>query len=244
MSQIDPIAEPNSAYPAELGDPHGRFQFPPWANYLVPAGVILAIAVVTYVPVVLSLGLSPITTDVGYQPKQPLPFSHELHAGQLKMDCRYCHSTVEEASFAAIPPTATCMNCHAAIKSESPLLTAVRESYTTGQSLNWIRVHDLPDFVYFNHSAHVNKGIGCVSCHGRIDQMAEIRQSQPISMGWCLKCHRQPEQHLRPRDQVTHMDWDSLVETGRSQTDLGRELKQSYHIRSMDSLTSCTTCHR
>ncbi len=220
------------------------FRFPPWANYLVPAGVLLAIGVLTYIPLLLSLALSPVTTDVGYQPKQPVPFSHKVHAGDLKIDCRYCHSTVEQTAFAAVPPTQTCMNCHAAIKAESPLLEPVRSSYTDGTAVAWVKVHDLPDFVYFNHSAHINQGIGCATCHGRIDQMEEVWQSQPVSMGWCLNCHRAPEQHLRPRDQITRMDWDPLAMAGRAQSELGSALKTSLHIQSMETMTSCTTCHR
>lgn len=228
----------------EAASPHARFQFPPWANYLVPAGVLLAIGVLTYIPVLLSLVLSPQTTDVGYQPKQPVAFSHAMHAGQLKMDCRYCHSTVEDAGFAAIPSTTMCMNCHAAIKGESELLLPVRDSFADGTALTWIKIHDLPDFVYFNHSAHINKGVGCVTCHGRIDEMAEVYQHEPISMGWCLNCHRQPESHLRPRELVTDMSWDPVRDAGKTQFELGRELRESYHVQSIEYMTSCTTCHR
>lgn len=213
-----------------------RFRFPAWANYMVPAGVLLAIGVLTYIPVLLTLGFSARTTDVGYQPVQPVPFSHKVHAGTLGMDCRYCHSTVEKTAFAAIPPTQVCMNCHAAIRSESELLSPVRESYSDGEPVSWIKVHDLPDFVYFNHSAHINKGVGCASCHGRIDEMEEVRQSEPISMSWCLECHRQPERHLRPREEVTNMSWV----TGAA----GEELKSRYQVQSTEYLTSCTTCHR
>jgi menaquinone reductase, multiheme cytochrome c subunit len=224
--------------------PASKFLFPRWANYLVPAGVLLAIGVLTYVPVLLSLGLSPLTLDVGYKPVQPIPFSHKLHAGDLQIDCRYCHSTVEKTAFAAIPPTQVCMNCHAAVKSESGLLAKMRTSYSEGSPIEWIKIHDLPDFVYFNHSAHINKGVACVTCHGRIDQMEEVYQSEPISMGWCLNCHRQPERYLRPRDQITQMDWDALRATGKTQPELGAELKAIYHIESRQTMTSCTTCHR
>ncbi len=220
-----------------------RFAFPRWANYLVPAGVILAIGILTYIPVLLSMSMSPLTTDVGYRPLQPLPFSHKVHAGDLQIDCRYCHSTVEKTAYAAIPATQVCMNCHASIKSESPLLEQMRSSYGDGGAIAWIKVHDLPDFVYFNHAAHVSHGIGCVTCHGRIDQMEEVYQSEPISMGWCLRCHRQPELHLRPRDQITNMEW-SAAAMGQSQATLGAELKSHYGILSETFMTSCTTCHR
>ncbi len=175
-----------------------RFLFPRWANYLVPGLVIMAIGVLTYVPLVLGLFLSPQTTDVRYRPQQPVPFSHELHAGQLQMDCRYCHCTVEETAFAAIPTTKICMNCHASIKSESEKLQLVRDSYSTGKPVNWVKVHDEPDFVFFNHAIHVNQGVACVSCHGRIDQMETVYQHEPLSMAWCLQCHRNPANHLRP----------------------------------------------
>jgi NAD-dependent SIR2 family protein deacetylase len=220
-----------------------RFLFPPWANYLVPGLVILAIGVLTYVPLVLGLFLSPQTTDVRYRPQQPLPFSHELHAGQLQMDCRYCHSTVEQTAYAAIPSTKVCMNCHASIKSESEKLQLVRESYTSGQSVSWVKIHDEPDFVFFNHAAHVSKGVGCVSCHGRIDQMETVYQHEPLSMAWCLRCHRNPTNQLRPRSEITNMQWDSST-TGKSQTDLGAELFRHYQIQDTVLMTSCTTCHR
>lgn len=239
MDRNDQVGLPGDAEAATVW-----FRFPAWANYLVPAGVLLAIGALTWVPVLLSLALSPVTTDVGYQPKQPVPFSHRVHAGDLKIDCRYCHSTVEQAAFAAVPPTQTCMNCHASIGAASPLLEPVRNSFAEGSAVAWIKVHDLPDFVYFNHAAHVNQGIGCATCHGRIDQMDEVWQSQPISMGWCLRCHRAPERHLRPRDQVTRMDWDPVSMTGLTQEELGAKLTQSHHIQSMESLTGCTTCHR
>ncbi len=224
--------------------PKGKYLFPRWANYLVPIGVVSAIAVLTYIPVVLWLGLSPRTLDVGYQPEQPIPFSHKIHAGDLQIDCRYCHSTVEQAAFAAIPATVVCMNCHASVRTESESLAKMRSSYTDGTPINWIKVHDLPDFVYFNHSAHVNHGVACVTCHGRVDQMDRVYQSEPISMGWCLNCHRDPEPFLRPREQITNMDWDSLTATGKTPEELGTELMSMYDIQSKETMTSCTICHR
>ncbi len=221
-----------------------RFQFPRWANYLFPALLVAAIGVLTYLPLLGTLALSPKTRAVGYRPIQPIPFSHAIHAGKLQMDCRYCHTTVEQAAFAAIPPTQTCLNCHASIKSESPLLQPMRTSFEKGTPLSWIKVHDLPDFVYFNHSAHVNKGVACVTCHGQINEMEEVRQDQPLSMAWCLECHRSPETSLRPRDQVTNMSWDALAATGKSSSELGRELSEEYHIQSQAFMTSCSTCHR
>lgn len=188
-----------------------------------------------------AFGASPKTTAVGYQPAQPVPYSHAMHVGKLGMDCRYCHSTVEKAAFAAIPPTQTCMNCHASIKTASEKTKLLRESWETGKPIEWVRVHDLPDYVYFNHSAHVNKGVGCVSCHGRIDQMEVVKQVQPLSMSWCLDCHRNPENHLRPVDKVTDMAWQP---PGGDQRKNALTLKGQYHIRDATYMTSCTTCHR
>lgn len=220
-----------------------RFYFPRWANYLFPVALIATIFGLTYTPLVLTLGLSPKTRAIGYQPEQPIPFSHAVHAGKLKMDCRYCHTTVETAAFAAIPPTQTCLNCHAAINSESLKLKPVRDSYEQGTPVSWVKVHDLPDFVFFNHSAHVNKGVGCQECHGQINEMEVVRQVKPLSMAWCLECHRSPQEHLRPRDQVTSMTWD-VSSTGKSPSELGAELAAEYHVQSPEFMTSCTTCHR
>jgi hypothetical protein len=144
--------------------------------------------------------------EVGYQPEQPVDYSHKLHAGDLGIDCRYCHSTVERSSFAAIPATETCMNCHAKVRTDSEKLLPVRESWANDQPIPWVRVHNLPDFVYFDHSAHLAAGVGCVSCHGRVDQMPKVRQVEPLSMGWCLDCHRNPGPNLRNPADVTKMD--------------------------------------
>ena len=160
-----------------------------------------------YATLIVYFGFSPKATDVGYTPEQPVPYSHALHVGQLGVDCRYCHNTVETTAHAAIPPTQTCMNCHSHIRASSEQLIPVRSSYATGMPVEWIRVHDLPDFVYFNHSAHVRRGVGCVSCHGRIDTMDVVYQVEELSMGWCLDCHRNPERHLRPAEYVTQLDW-------------------------------------
>jgi hypothetical protein len=217
--------------------------FPALANYLLPMLIVLGIGGLTYTPVLLGLAFDPNTTDVGYAPDQPVPFSHALHAGQLGMDCRYCHSTVEKAAFAAIPPTATCMNCHNTIHETSPRLAPVRESFNTGKPVDWVKIHDLPDFATFNHSIHVNKGIGCVTCHGRVDKMEVVTQVKSLSMSWCLDCHRAPEKNLRPRDQVTNMTWDPVKDAGKTQLELGLELKQEYKIRNIAYMTSCSTCH-
>ena len=171
---------------------------------------------------------------------QPIPFSHAHHVGGEGFDCRYCHTSVETSSFAGLPPTQTCMNCHSQIWRTSPTLEPVRASFRTDQSISWTRVHDLPDFVYFNHSIHVAKGVGCESCHGRVDKMPLMRQAANLRMEWCLNCHRHPEQYVRPREFITTMGY---VPAG-DQEEIGRHLVQEYHIQDARQLTSCSTCHR
>lgn len=193
-----------------------------------------------YAVAVINFGFSPRATDVGYAPVQPVPYSHAAHAGRLGMDCRYCHSTVEETSHAAIPPTQTCMGCHTKILTDSPRLTPVRESFATGEPVRWVKVHDLPDYVYFNHSAHVNRGVGCVECHGRIDTMEVVYQHEPLSMGWCLDCHRNPEPRLRDpvADRVTDMTW--APPGGEDRAAYGARVRTKYNI---NPSTDCSTCH-
>ena len=169
-----------------------RFYFPSWVNRIVPLGGILLLLGSVYVVAVAAYGTSPKTTNVGYSPKQPFPFSHKLHVGTLKMDCRYCHTTVDKAAHAAVPATQTCVNCHSAanpdgsvansaIHTSSEKLLGVRESQATGKPIEWERIHDLPDFVYFDHSVHVNRGVSCVSCHGRVDKMDQVYQAEPLT---------------------------------------------------------------
>jgi hypothetical protein len=150
---------------------------------------------------------SPKNTQVGYAPEQPVPYSHKLHAGELGIDCRYCHANIERSQEAMIPPTQACMGCHAIVKPDSPKLAALRDSWTSGNPIAWVRVHRVADYVYFDHSVHLAAGVGCVSCHGRIDQMEVVRQDKPLNMGWCLECHRDPGPNLRPKDQITNMTW-------------------------------------
>jgi hypothetical protein len=213
------------------------FHFPRWTNhlfYLIPAG---ALGGAVYAVVLVWFGLSPNTLAVGYAPPQEVPFSHALHAGELGLDCRYCHNTVESMAHAAVPPAATCMNCHEHIAADSEVLKPVRESYAGGEPVKWVRVHDLADYAYFDHSAHVNRGVGCVSCHGRIDQMEVVTQQKPLSMGWCLECHRNPEPHLRPLDQITNMRW--TAPTDEVQAAALQQVKDRAHPQE-----SCSTCHR
>jgi menaquinone reductase, multiheme cytochrome c subunit len=190
-----------------------------------------------YLLVIAYYGGAPSTTAVGYAPKQPVPYSHALHAGKLGIDCRYCHTTVENAAFAAVPPTQTCINCHATIRSKSDKLALVRESYVTGEAIPWVKVHDLADYVYFDHRAHVSHGVGCVECHGRVDKMEVVTQVKTLSMAWCLDCHRHPEPHLRQPELVTQMDW----KPGDDQAARGAELRRRFDINPSQD---CYTCHR
>jgi hypothetical protein len=183
---------------------------------------------------------SPYTTGVGVVQPQPVQFSHEHHVGGLGIDCRYCHTTVEISPFAGMPPTHTCMTCHSQIWNDSPILAPVRESYRTGSPLAWTRVHDIPDYVYFDHSIHINKGIGCVSCHGRVDRMALMAKAEPMTMEWCLDCHRAPERQIRPKEFVFAMDWTPAED----QLTLGRRLLAEYHIPDGQRLSDCYICHR
>ena len=184
-----------------------------------------------------ALNRSSYGTGVDVARQQPVQFSHKHHAGELGIDCRYCHTGVERAAVAGVPPTATCINCHAQIWNDSPFLEPVRESFRTGQSLQWIKVHDLPDFAYFNHGAHVQKGVGCVTCHGRVDQMNQIWQHASLQMEWCLDCHRHPANYVRPREHVFEMAW----EPDEPQATLGARLVKEYDIHTR---TDCDTCHR
>jgi hypothetical protein len=179
-------------------------------------------------------------TQAGVVREQPVPFSHEHHVSGLGIDCRYCHLSVEVSSFAGIPATEICMNCHSQVWADSPMLTPVRESFRTGRSIPWTRVHNLPDFAYFNHSIHVRKGIGCVTCHGRVDRMPLMWQVASLQMEWCLECHRAPERFVRPVEHVFDVDW----QPSEDQLTLGRRLVKAYNIASADHLTSCSVCHR
>jgi hypothetical protein len=171
---------------------------------------------------------------------QPVPFSHEHHVGVLGIDCRYCHTSVEHSSFAGLPPTKTCMNCHSQIWVGSDMLRPVRDSYQNERSIRWARVNNLPGFVYFDHSIHVHKGVGCVECHGRIDRMPLTYQAHSLLMEWCLDCHRDPAPHLRPREEVFNMAW----EPPENQEELGKALMDKYKVRDAIRLTSCSVCHR
>ena len=228
--------------------------FPRWVNYIRPLVVVGAVGGLLYATVLVWFGFSPKALAVGYAPQQPVPYSHALHVGKLGMDCRYCHNTVENAGFAALPATQTCMNCHANVKPDSPKLKPVHESWRTGKPLEWVQVHRLPDYAYFNHAAHVNHGVSCVSCHGRVDQMDVVQQVAPLSMGWCLDCHREPEKHLRPKDQVTNLAWKptdhpmakekGITDEAEAQKLVGAHYKAEYKIHEPQYMQACSTCHR
>ena len=183
---------------------------------------------------------SPYNLQVGYAPQQPVPYSHQLHVGELGLDCRYCHANVERSAEAMIPPTQTCMGCHAVIHPESARLEPVRKSWETNESVPWVRVHKLPDHAYFDHSVHLTAGVGCVSCHGRVDQMEVVTQQEPLSMGWCLECHRDPGPNLRPQDQITNMSWEP--DEGWLGTNGDGELAQ--HLAAVNPPEHCSGCHR
>jgi hypothetical protein len=180
---------------------------------------------------------SPRFTDVGYQPVQPVPYSHRLHAGELQIDCRYCHASVEVSPVANVPPTQTCMNCHRLIARTSEALQPVRDSAASGQPIRWVRVHELPEYAYFDHHAHVRAGIGCVSCHGHVEQMDVVRQVQPLSMGWCLDCHRNPQPQRRPLSEITNMSWMPA-------RDPAARARQLAGLPPVAPPVHCSGCHR
>jgi hypothetical protein len=184
-----------------------------------------------------AINRSPYVTQAGVVVAQPVPFSHKHHVAGMGIDCRYCHTSVEDAAFAGMPSSKTCMSCHSQIWMTAPMLEPVRESYRSDQSIAWTRVHDLPDFAYFNHSIHVKKGIGCATCHGEVDQMPLAWRENTLNMEWCLSCHREPEKFVRPRESVFDMRWQPPDDGGA----LGAELVRRYHI---ESKTNCSICHR
>ncbi len=211
--------------------------FERWANELP-----LRIAAASLVAGGLVVGgiwyfFSPSYTDVGYQPEQPVAYSHKLHAGDLGINCLYCHATVDRAPVAVVPPTETCLNCHRVVKQNSPLLASIRESASSNRPMAWVRVHNLPGFSYFDHRPHLRAGVGCASCHGRIDKMDVVAQSQPLSMSWCLDCHRNPDPHLRPSHEVTNMDWSPPKDQLQSAALIKKAKK-------LNPPLDCAACHR
>jgi len=211
--------------------------FPKWTNKLP---TIAAIVVPLFAALVIFLVwyyASPKFVDAGYRPVQPVPYSHKLHAGDLGIDCRYCHTSVETSRNANVPPTQICMNCHKIILLESERLLPVRESWASGNPIEWIRVHKLPDYAYFDHSVHIAAGVGCQSCHGNVAAMEVVQQMEPLSMSWCLNCHRDPDMSLRPRDQITNTNWTPP----KDQLEFAKRVRREKNI---NPPTDCSTCHR
>jgi len=213
--------------------------FPKWTNW-IPLKVVICVGVVgTVVVGGVWYYFTPKYTRVGYMPTQPVPFSHAVHVEQLGMDCRYCHSFVEVAAHSNVPSTQTCMACHTQIRATSPKLEAVRESWKTGKPVSWVQIHKLPDFAYFNHAVHVNRGVSCFSCHGPVNEMQTVWQDQPQSMSWCLDCHLAPENFLRPPGEVYNMKWKPAA--GESQREIGMKLKDAWEVKPP---VTCGGCHR
>ncbi len=207
------------------------------ANTIARVSIVGAVVLITGLLVVADqVQRSPWVTGVAVAREQPIQFSHERHVAGNGIDCRYCHTSVEDSAFAGIPPTKTCMNCHSQIFANAPFLEPVRESFRSGKSLQWTRVHDLPDFVHFNHGIHVNKGVGCTTCHGPVDKMPLMWLSSTLQMEWCLNCHRNPEKYVRPKAEVFNVAY----QPPSNQLELGKRLVAEYQIQ---KLTSCSTCH-
>jgi hypothetical protein len=219
----------------------GRGQiFSPNANHLARWGIVGAVIFVALTGVCVSgVWWSPYMTRQGMALDQPVPFSHKHHNGGLGIDCRYCHTTVETGSSAGMPPTETCMTCHSQVWTDAPVLQPVRDSWATDRPIKWNRVHDTPDFVFFNHGIHVQKGIGCSTCHGRVDEMPMMRQEHTLWMKWCLECHRHPEKQIRPKSEIFNMAYVAP----KNQDELGRRLVAEYNVHTAQ-LTDCSMCHR
>jgi len=218
--------------------------FPKWTNWLPLALGLGAVLVGGGVATGVTFYLTPKYTRAGYQPVQPVPFSHQIHAGQLGLDCRYCHNGVEKSWFANLPGASTCMNCHNQVLKDDPRLQIVRDSAETGKPIPWVQVHKVPDYVYFNHQVHVRRGMSCVECHGRVDQMDEVKHDKSFSMSFCLDCHRDPAAAIRPVDKVTKLGWQwstNAAEAAKLQESEGKKLVD--HMR-VESLQSCSACHR
>jgi hypothetical protein len=218
--------------------------FPKWTNWLPLALGLGAALVGGGVATGVTIYLTPKYTRAGYQPVQPVPFSHQIHAGQLGLDCRYCHNGVEKSWFANLPGASTCMNCHNQVLKDDPRLQIVRDSAETGKPIPWVQVHKVPDYVYFSHQVHVRRGMSCVECHGRVDQMDEVSHEKSFSMSFCLDCHRDPASAIRPVDKVTKLGWQwstNATEAAKLQQTEGKKLVD--HMR-VETLQSCSACHR
>lgn len=213
--------------------------FPKWSN-TVPLKIVLVVSILGVTAVAgVTYYLTPKYSRVGYAPTQPVAYNHYLHAEQLGIDCRYCHSHVDESGHANVPDSGTCMNCHSQVKKDSPLLEPVRTSYETGEPVEWVRIHKVPDYVYFNHAVHVNRGISCIECHGQINEMVVVQHDKPLSMAFCLECHRNPEESIRPLDEVYNLNWTPENETAHAEW--AREAVVNWNVNPPQS---CSGCHR
>ena len=213
--------------------------FPKWVN-TVPIKVIVAIIlIITAVVLGITYYATPKYTRVGYEPTQPVAFSHALHSGQLEIDCRYCHTFVDRAAHSNVPTTQVCMTCHSMVRKNDPILAPIRDSYESGEPIPWVRIHKTPDYVYFNHSVHVNRGISCMECHGSVQEMDVVQHSKSLSMGFCLECHRNPEEYIRPPEEVYNLDWE------RPDTEeFNKEVVGFVHDWKVNPPQSCSGCHR
>ena len=218
--------------------------FPEWTNKLPTYVAIFSVLLGLFIIGFVWYYFSPWYTDVGYRPEQPVPYSHKLHVDDLGLDCRYCHNGVEKSWYSNIPAASTFMNCHSQVLKDDPRLALVRESAETGQPIPWVQIHRVPDYVYFNHSVHVNRGISCVECHGQINQMDEAYHAQPLSMAFCLDCHRNPAAKLRPLDKITDLNWkwsDNPTANAEQQRLNGQKMLDDWRVQ---KLQSCSACHR
>lgn len=226
--------------------------FPKSSNWIPLKIVVIMLVLGNAVTAGVWYYFTPKYTRQGYQPIQPIPFPHDVHVKQLGMDCRYCHSFVEVAAHSNVPNTQVCMNCHSQVQKDNPKLQPLRDSWKTGKPIEWVQIHKTPDFVYFNHSVHVNRGVSCISCHGSVNNMPVVFHAQPHSMSWCLDCHRAPENALRPVDQVFNLDYhrpaseannqDWVPPADKEQVDIGTKLKNDWHVN--PPVQSCAGCHR
>lgn len=219
--------------------------FPKWFNRLLPIFNIIGTFFVVITVGVVWYWFSPKNIEVGYSPTQPINFSHKTHAGDLAIDCRYCHTTVEKAAFAAIPSTEICMNCHNLVRrasgatEDSPDIAKVVASFNSGKPIEWVKVHMLPDYTYFDHSRHITVGVSCVECHGRVDKMTKVFQAEPLSMSWCLDCHRDPAPRLRPQENITELSWK--VNSPEEREQIGIDIMKTKGVVPRED---CNTCHR
>jgi menaquinone reductase, multiheme cytochrome c subunit len=211
-----------------------RFIFPEWTETLKKWVNLLVLGAPVYLVALIAYGVTPEAIRIGYQPDQPVPYSHALHVGELGMDCRYCHTVVDRSPKAAVPPASVCMNCHSTVRKDSDALLPIRQAFAENEPVAWTRVTDLPDYVFFNHQAHVSAAVGCEACHGRVDEMVKVYQTAPLTMVWCVECHRNPTPHLRERENVTKMGYKPAPGEGE-------RVRQQSQI---SPPTNCSTCHR